>query len=725
MKNKNSGFSLVELLVSIAILAVVSLGVVMFMTTTSNSYSRTSADLDLQTEAQLVANSFIDLIIDCEKRVNDTDQVLSGYDFDDDGSADTKTFTKGHVIEICNNYTQYLIVWNDTNQKVYYVEKEYNKTTGIWPTTYDGSKCQLLAENVSAFNLDLTKFVKERIVGFTLTYTMRGKSYTGNYQVHLRNDVQYNAGNIYTPTDVATITGIEVTPNPATIINKQTTSIQFVADPQISGSGTFDSNVTWDIVGSDTGCVLDTNTEGLLKVTGPLNTKQFKVRATSVADPTKIGVATVNVKKVEAISPVTTGGITSKNENDLPCTTKLGTVSFVPEVSGWNLTSDDCQATWKLEYKANATGNYQTVCYFDTNSKTYKTYDSNIATLAGSSTSASVKMGANVGLTYQFRLTAISKMDSTISGSTEFGISTKTAEFNGQIVRGAYINLNDYYKANGIQGDTVMNIVSIKLIQATNYDEATNSLFYCKDGILYLNYDAFKYTNSQSLEFFNGQNLQMLIKYKDPTGSVIERTVNFWFPATVITATPTPGNIVLMKGNIKNFNLTLQGFNITKKSHIGIYVYDDDVNVAGNENINPYISAAMTSGVGTAYSPVTTASVKLSTNTSTKTYPTEGIPFTIAVKSYYEASAGSRPNAYQTFKIYIANVEGANIFIPGKGSTESNVPANVTTTYKTFITGPASTSVQIKKNASGIWVMTYNNNTYEFEETYKYWVKTN
>ena len=226
------------------------------------------------------------------------------------------------------------------------------------------------------------------------------------------------------------------------------------------------------------------------------------------------------------------------------------------------------------------------------------------------------------------------------------------------------------------------------------------------------------------------------------------------------------GNIVLTKGTVENFNIQLKGFNFTQKSDIGLYLRNADtedfvdISTVGNENLNPYITASVTTKVGTAYSPmvggtydpitdkyiyseqdqywdhntekeVSPITVKLSSNTNTKTYPMQGIDFRIAINPYYIYKNGSGYSAdayadsYSKFKIYIANVEGTNIFIPGNGSKETNVPTNVTTADQPFTTGPANTSVKIRKNTSGIWIMSYNNNTYEFDETYKYWVKKN
>lgn len=58
--NSNSGFSFVELLISIAILSIIMIAIGQFMGTSSKSYTRTNADISVQTTAQQVYNQISD-----------------------------------------------------------------------------------------------------------------------------------------------------------------------------------------------------------------------------------------------------------------------------------------------------------------------------------------------------------------------------------------------------------------------------------------------------------------------------------------------------------------------------------------------------------------------------------------------------------------------------------------------------------------------------------------
>ena len=64
------GFTLVEIIVSLAIMTIVAGAVGAFVIAGNNSYMRGNKELTLQEEAQLTANQMIDLIIDVEKGIS-------------------------------------------------------------------------------------------------------------------------------------------------------------------------------------------------------------------------------------------------------------------------------------------------------------------------------------------------------------------------------------------------------------------------------------------------------------------------------------------------------------------------------------------------------------------------------------------------------------------------------------------------------------------------------
>ena len=69
MVRNQKGFSLVELVITMALLAMVSLAVSGFLSTGSRSYVNTNREIQVQKEAQLSINQMTDIIIDVEKGV--------------------------------------------------------------------------------------------------------------------------------------------------------------------------------------------------------------------------------------------------------------------------------------------------------------------------------------------------------------------------------------------------------------------------------------------------------------------------------------------------------------------------------------------------------------------------------------------------------------------------------------------------------------------------------
>lgn len=83
MRIGKKGFTLVEVIVSLAIMTIVAGSVGAFIIAGNNSYLRGNKELTLQEEAQLAANQMIDLIIDVEKDINFTpDHADTAVDLD-------------------------------------------------------------------------------------------------------------------------------------------------------------------------------------------------------------------------------------------------------------------------------------------------------------------------------------------------------------------------------------------------------------------------------------------------------------------------------------------------------------------------------------------------------------------------------------------------------------------------------------------------------------------
>lgn len=147
---ENRGLTLVELLVTIAILSVVLLVATSFMTTGSRSFARGSADTQVQKEAELAVNQMEDMIID----------VNGGVDLKkDDATGDRELILYNAGGESGTvDYTKESIIYKAADQKI---------LCSKWKVRYDVASAsyvvdsaeytnQLLAENVTGFEADLS-----------------------------------------------------------------------------------------------------------------------------------------------------------------------------------------------------------------------------------------------------------------------------------------------------------------------------------------------------------------------------------------------------------------------------------------------------------------------------------------------------------------------------------------------------------------------------------------
>ena len=136
------GFTLVEIIVSLAIMTIVAGAVGAFMVAGNNSYMRGNKELTLQEEAQLTANQIIDMIIDVEKDIQ--------FKQSDDGSTAELFLEK--------EKDSYLLQWRQGSGaadpgKVYFYESDNTLDADgnlVW------SSESLLAEYVTSFDVDLS-----------------------------------------------------------------------------------------------------------------------------------------------------------------------------------------------------------------------------------------------------------------------------------------------------------------------------------------------------------------------------------------------------------------------------------------------------------------------------------------------------------------------------------------------------------------------------------------
>ncbi len=176
MKGKlnNRGYSLVELLLTLAIFSFVMLGIAMIMRTTSVSYKDGANEVTMQTEAQIVANQIEEIFMDGTKG------YCSGYI---DGNK---------YYGITSDGASHFIILQATDQKLWYQIKGSGETTPDSQTSGDWS---LMAQNVvdvnmSGYSDDVSSASCDNMINVVVKLDRDGYVYSASKDIYFRNSIE-------------------------------------------------------------------------------------------------------------------------------------------------------------------------------------------------------------------------------------------------------------------------------------------------------------------------------------------------------------------------------------------------------------------------------------------------------------------------------------------------------------------------------------------------------
>ena len=287
----NRGLTLIELVITVAIIAIFSGVVLTFIMTGSNTYRSTSSNAKVQMETQELVDRMEDLIIDTNRSLyyangtgeNTGSEIKNDIKQSGDGNSDgNKTFI------VCNEYknndgttSQYIcdvIDWDKKDATVYYSQREYTATSSSDDSGKNDTETAALSEDkedVSAFSLDeedsgeqnvrnvrtkvnrsvlatgildfradLTKVESDNIVRFQLSTENGKKEIETLHSVSLRNKVKVkkpaDSVDDPEPTDV----GIRISYAPASMDPGASDRLAY----NLSGNGSIDpSTITWSV----------------------------------------------------------------------------------------------------------------------------------------------------------------------------------------------------------------------------------------------------------------------------------------------------------------------------------------------------------------------------------------------------------------------------------------------------------------------------------------------
>lgn len=317
MKNyivkNNKGLTLLEMIISVAILSIVIVTITSFMVTGTKMFGASNNEIKLQQEAQMALSNVENRIIDTKL----------GIRCDDDGNQVILTVFNEKTAADAKEY----IVWNKTDKKIYYASSAFDVTLSTFPTN------EVLASNVEKFEVvmkDATlgstvtpepsvtvqpsvtaqpsgNAVKQQPkVEITIEVKEKGGTFTSQKVVTFRNNIALGASGdtIFTGTRNgldSKAQSVKVTPEDVYLVPGE--SYQFHA--RVTGVGYPSQVVTW----SANGAGVTVNPGGLVTVdkeTAAGGVVQIVATAPENSDGTiPSGTARLHISKIEGINVTT------------------------------------------------------------------------------------------------------------------------------------------------------------------------------------------------------------------------------------------------------------------------------------------------------------------------------------------------------------------------------------------------------------------------------------
>ena len=304
IQQQNSGFSLVELIIAIAILVIVTGAVCSFIIITSRNYANGNNDISVQQEAQLALNQMSDVIIDATQSINyvgydESNQPVkvlkdSEFTFTPEKKAlivyNTATPASGEGTGEISTYADpgtpaedtstelhnYMFYWQKSDENLYFSVAD---ASGSFPMPGEAD-CVLLAENVTEFQVDLSQVEERRVVKLKLNFKTGTRKFEMANNITVRNKVVINNADIE-PLDKRVRVNIKVK-EPVVVLEPGET--YHFSTPKVTGTNLLNKAVTWSIDGAvGEGTEMADATNGILKIGEKENHQSFQVKVTTTA----------------------------------------------------------------------------------------------------------------------------------------------------------------------------------------------------------------------------------------------------------------------------------------------------------------------------------------------------------------------------------------------------------------------------------------------------------
>lgn len=365
MRKNQRGFTIVELLIAIAILAIVVAAVCSFILVGSRSYASANSDISVQQEAQLALNQMSDVLIDTTRSVNYAGYDASGNpvlalkdsEFGFEPVAKSLIMYNGVPvqkasatpgadpdisIEPGNGNKHYQFYWDKIDETLYYTElnvQESDKNPeDIHFPPFGDPGWVVLAEHVTKFEVDLTQVEEKRVVQLELTFVNGKREYNTSNNVTIRNKVAVNDAEIG-PLDRSKT--LSIIPKELSVILEPGEPYHF-STPKVIGQNVTDKSVTWTMgPGYSGGSRFTDEANGILQIAADEPAGSFivvvKTNAKDSENRQAEAPVTVQIKRVSTVSL----GIPGNSDNIVESGTEF-TVQVTVGGNCLGITCDGC-----------------------------------------------------------------------------------------------------------------------------------------------------------------------------------------------------------------------------------------------------------------------------------------------------------------------------------------------------------------------------------------------
>lgn len=424
------------------------------------------------------------------------------------------------------------------------------------------------------------------------------------------------------------------------------------------------------------------------------------------------------------------------------------TVTILPYIDQSNVSTD---LTWKIEQRGSG-GTWSECTDANMAQLMSGTVTNGVRTTSGARQSMAIKLGANASNDVSFKITATSVFDNSVSAEYILGVIPVQPDDlpkDGLHSRGYKIPLEQFFTdpddPHKVQGDRpdVYEIVDIQMTGGDNNDNADNTQRFHWDKTtktFYWDINSFSYSNlSQKKQFYKQRTINMNITYtyRKADGSLgTEYYQGYHYTIEAVKVSPTATGMpvaCVKKGDEISYVTLMDHYNVTTRSDFGVYIKDpsktefsSNINRDGWEGTNKYLTVSDVTTYGNSEKYIDKLKLNVNANIAEKTYPTDALTMRVTVDDYYNIDKDT--DSYYDYKIYIANVEGQGVFLPGPyastGISEDNLPTTAETAKE--ITGITTSGLpatgKVYKDGNKIKCI-YGAITYTYNKTYNYWKK--